>query len=543
MKPRWLVVILFAGVLALSAQFIHVTPALAAAKSDPALAPTQIAFADPGNIYENKPFVIAGVLREKGGSGISDKDVDIYIDKAYYQQAHTNSYGIFSLTVNRQFSVGSHLVAAVFKGGHLLASTISSFYIQILVATTVTVLDQDTVKLGDDFFLTGSLVDQSTGLGIANQIVTLQINGVRIGQTPTDVHGLFSLKVTKPFDAGTYVVNASFNGAHQAAAANGSTLLTILPSTVKVQTVPPLAGITFQMDNHQFVTGADGTAQIEVGKIGIYRLDVLLDQYQNLSNRVTFGRWMEESYLPFREVQVPSDNIIQVGLNVFHRVSLSFVDLDGFSVDPSRISSITIKSIQGDVFVLKNGEPIWLPASRTARFMSGLVETDLLYSVISVMVDGSNVVNSAQQRFYALPDDKWPISLLLYSLKVSAADGLFGSPVAKSVDVQFPDGQVKNFSFDSSGSMAIHGLARGIYRIELVGVKGLKNIIPVALSRNQDVTVKVITYLDLAFAGIAGLGLALGLIFYGRPWLLRYLFTRRRRSAQGKAGWSSINEN
>ncbi len=541
MRKHWLLVALFAGVLALLAQFTHVTPVLAATKSDPAPTPTQFAFNDPGNIYENKPFVISGILREKDGVGVGNKDVDFYMDSVYFQQASTNGLGIFSLTVNKSFPVGSHLIAAVFRGAHNLAPTIGSFYIQIFVATTLTVLDPDTVQMGANFSISGSLIDQSTSLGIANQIVTIQINGNRIGQTPTDAHGLFSLKIAKPYDSGTYVVSASFNGAHQAAAASGSTLLTILPSTVKVQTIPSLSGITFQMDGRQFVTGADGTASIVVGKIGIYRLDVLLDQYQNPSNEVVFGRWTEESYLPYREVEVPSSDVIQVGLNVFHRVGLTFVDLDGFPVDPSRISSITIKSIQGDVFNLKNGQPIWLPASRTARRLTGLEETDLLYSVISVTVDGSNVVNSAQQRFYALPDDTWPISLLLYSLKVSASDGLFGSPVARSVDVQFPDGQVKNYLLDRSGGLAVHGLARGIYRIELVGVKGIKNIIPVALSRNQEVDVKVITYLDLAFAGLIGLGLVLGLIFYGRPWLLRFLFGRR--TAPKKAGWSSLHEN
>jgi hypothetical protein len=541
-KNHWLLTALFAAVLALLLQFTRVTPVWAATKPEPTSSSTQIAFSNPGNIYENKPFVLSGVLREQSGAGIANIHIDIYIDGNYLQQAPTNSNGIFSLTVNKQFSVGSHLVTAIFKGSRLFASTSASFYIQILIGTTLTVLEPDGVQLGDDFFLSGSLVDQSSGLGISSQNVAIQINGVRIGQTSTDTHGLFTLKVTKPLDAGTYLVSASFNGAHQAAPANGSTLLTILPSTVKVQTVPPLAGITFQMDNRQFVTGADGSASITVGKIGIYRLNVLLDQYSNPAKKVEFGRWTEESYLPFREVEVPTTELIQVGLNVFHRVSLDFVDLDGFPVDPSRISAITIKSAQGDVFVLKNGQPVWLPASRTARRITGLEETDLLYSVISVMVDGSNVVNSAQQRFFALPDDTWSISLLLYSLNVSASDGLFGSPVARSVDVQFPDGQVKNYPFGASGNMAIHGLARGIYRIELVGVNGLKSIIPVALSRNQEVAVKVITYLDLALVSIIGLGLALGLIIYGRPWLLRYLFARRR-AATDKAGWSSLHEN
>ncbi len=542
MIKRWLLAAFFAGILALSAQLARVTPVTAASNPNDVPTPTYFAFADPGNIFENKPFTLGGILREKDGVGVDNKEVDFFIDKTPLGQTSTNKDGLFQLIVNKQYPVGPHLITVYFKGAHLLAPTGASFYIQVLIATTLTISGPGGIQMGSTFYLSGTLVDQSTGLGVSGQIVSIELNGNHIGQTPTDARGVFSLKVSKALDAATYLVSASFNGAHRLAPANGSTSVTILPSTVKVQTIPALPGITFQLDGHQFVTGADGTATVLVDKIGIYRLDVLLDLYNNPSKKVLFGRWTEESYLPYREVEVPTDEVIQVGLNVFHQVSMGFVDLAGFPIDPSRISSISIKSIQGDVFTLKNGDPIWLPASRTARRLTGLEETDLLYSVMSVVVDGSNVVNSAQQRFYALPNDNWSISLLLYTMNISAQDGLFASPVARTVDVQFPDGQVKNYPLDNTGSAAIHGLARGIYRIELVGVKGMKNIIPVALSRNQNVAVNVITYLDVAFVGIVGLGLVLGLIFYGRPWLLKYLFTRRRSSSR-KTGWSSLHEN
>ncbi len=542
MIRRWLFIAFFAGLLAVAAQFLTSSPVLAASKPVPPPPQTEIAFYPSGSIYENKPFTVTGVLRQKNGSGISDSHIDFWIDNTYIGQASTGSGGYFRFAVNRQYPVGTYLLTASFKGDHYFAGTETSLYIQVQVATAISIQDPGGVGLADVFYLVGSLTDLSTGLGVPGQIVSFDLNGIHVGQSTTNASGIFRLKVTRPLDAGSYLFHASFNGAHQLAAANGSVMVTIMPSTVKVQTIPPLPGITFQMDNRQFVSGADGTATIQVGKIGLYRLDVLLDLYHNPSKEVFFGRWTEESYLPYREVAVPTSDVIQVGLNVFHQVSLTFVDLDNFPVDPNRISSITIKSAQGDVFILKDGQPVWLPASRTARRITGLEETDLLYSVMSVVVDGSNVVNSAQQRFFALPDANWQVSLLLYTLKINAVDGLFGSPVAKSVDVQYPDGQVKNFPLDGSGNMTLHSLARGIYRVELVGAKGMKNIIPVALSRNQEVNEKVITYLDLGVLSAIGLLTVLGLIFYGRPWLLRHLFTRRRPAAK-EAGWSSIHEN
>jgi hypothetical protein len=396
-------------------------------------------------------------------------------------------------------------------------------------------------NLSDPFVLIGTLKDQ-TGVGIPDKSITFSILGDFLGQTPTKEDGSFRLQVNKDLPAGAFWVTASFNGAHLLTPSNAFAVLNIHPAEVKVQTVPPVAGITFKMDGRPFVSGENGMANIQIYKTGIYRLDVLIDQYHAATQQVSFGRWSEESYDPFRDVRVPTTEVVQVGLNIFHQISQKYVDLDGYPVDPQRISGITIKSAQGDIFNLENSQPKWLPASRTARRELGLEETQLQYSVISVMIDGSNVVNQAQQRFFANPNDSWPISLLLYTLHIDAKDGLFGAPVGKTVDVEFPDGQLKSYPLDKSGTIEIHSLARGIYHIGLTGTNGLNSNIPVALSRNQDVSVKVITYLDMGVVGCIGVAFALGLILYGRPWLLK-LFLKKKQSSTQEARWTSIHEN
>ena len=168
-----------------------------------------------------------------------------------------------------------------------------------------------------------------------------------MGQTHTDNTGTFTVKINRDMPAGTYLVTAFFKGAHLLAPASSAFSFEVLPAIVRVETIPAIAGITFEMDGRQFVSGADGSASISINQVGMYRLDVLLDQYHNPSQQVEFGRWPDESYQTFRDVQVPSKNVIQVGLNVFHMVSLKFVDLDGFPVDPSRITSISYSQHPG----------------------------------------------------------------------------------------------------------------------------------------------------------------------------------------------------
>ncbi len=226
---------------------------------------------------------------------------------------------------------------------------------------------------------------------------------------------------------------------------------------------------------------------------------------------------------------------------MFHQVSQRFIDLSGYPVESDRISEYTVKSAQGDVFTFTDTLPHWIPASRIARRITGLEETKLLYSVIKVIVDGSNVVNQAQQRFYTSPDGVWDTKVLLYSMQISVRDGLFASPVGKIVNLEFPDGKIVSYKLDNAGNVQIHSLARGLYSFKLSGINGLKTKTPVALSRDQVVNVKVITYLDMAIVMLLGLILALGLLVYGRPWLLDPII-RRKRQIYKDPEWRSLHE-
>jgi hypothetical protein len=254
-----------------------------------------------------------------------------------------------------------------------------------------------------------------------------------------------------------------------------------------------------------------------------------LNLYNNPSQRVEFSRWVDGTVQPYLDVLVPSKSeFVEVGLNVYHQVGLTFVDQGKFPVDAQRVTQVTYRSAQGDVFVVNNGTPQWIPASRVARLSQGLVPTPLLYSVISVMADGSNVVNSSQQQFYALTNDTWKISMLLYSIHLSASDGLFNFPTGSSINLVAPNGTIKNYPLDLAGTAEIHSLARGNYSVQLVGAMGLGSKTPVALSRNQNVSIKEISFLDLAVVLVIGTVLLLGLLLYGRPQMFNFLVRRNQ---------------
>jgi len=405
----------------------------------------------------------------------------------------------------------------------------------IKLETTITLTRLDPTGLGQPFTLSGTLRDKY-GRPVKDRSVLFTLSGKLLGQAKTDAYGVFERKFSKDLDAGTYPIVAYWNGTHDLAPASTPTTLEITPAVVRIQTIPAVAGLPFTLADQRVVSGKDGYATFKIKQAGAYPLNVLVDQYKSTTERIEFGRWLDESYVPSETIIIPTDKTIQVGLNVFRLVGQSFVDLDGYPVDPKRITEFMIRSAQGDVFIFHDGQPRWIPASRVARRVTGLEETKLLYSVISVTIDGSNVVNQSQQRFFTFPKDNWPISVLLYSLRITAKDGLFGFPVGKSVNVEFPDGRLENYPLGSSGTVVIHSLARGNYFTELVGTVGLQNRIPVALSRNQDVSTSVITYLDLTVVSLLAVLFALGLLIYGRPSML-YILRRSKLPVLPEPQW------
>jgi len=290
------------------------------------------------------------------------------------------------------------------------------------------------------------------------------------------------------------------------------------PQVAELQTVPPVPGVTFQIAGQQFVTGADGSAVVMVPQPGTYDLQVITDTYHDPSRRVEFSRWLSESFQPTRQIHMPTKSpVVQVGLDVYMLVGQKFVRPDGAPVDPKRVPEFSIRSLQGDSFTFHDGQPRWIPASRVTRRRSGGLEpVDLLYTITSVMVDGSNVVNKAQQQFFAKPNATWEISLLFYSMRVHSVDALFGFPVGRELRLVLPNGQVNTYPLDSSGTVEVHSLARGQYHFQITGAAGFSALAPVTLSKDQDINTKVISYIDMLAVLMVGLLIAIGLLAYGR---------------------------
>jgi hypothetical protein len=215
-----------------------------------------------------------------------------------------------------------------------------------------------------------------------------------------------------------------------------------------------------------------------------------------------------------------------VTLNNFYRLSFSFRDLAGNVVDPTVVTSITLKSRTGVRTTLTKDKSVWLQGSRVVPFSGELVSKDIDFQVERAFVDGTNVVNRAQQRFRPRTTRSLPVRLLFYRLKVVTRDALFGVHIGNAVELRYPSGRTITREL-KDGQVILPSLPRGTYDLK-VKATGVSFTRPVSVSRNQEVELKVISWIDMLLAFGAIVALAVGLAVVRRPELAQKLRLRRR---------------
>jgi len=294
-----------------------------------------------------------------------------------------------------------------------------------------------------------------------------------------------------------------------------------------IQVVPRFAGAQFALDGEVFASNNEGVAVIPTGQAGTHVLEALPIEDTG-TIRAEFARWGDDFFRPRRRIELPRTTPLEVGYELSHPVTLGFVDLTGEKVSPSRISSLTIRNTLGSVEEYEDPGPHWFQAIRVLRRFLGLTAKPVQYSVETVMVDGSNVVQRAEQRFFITGEHHEDIRLLLYSVRFTSQDALFGSPIGSHVLLQYPNGEDRRVPLAEDGTVEVASLARGNYMAS-VEASGISPPVPVSVSRNfQEATLKVITYLDIGLFIFVLVGSAVALALIGRPRLRSAIRSKMR---------------
>jgi hypothetical protein len=294
-----------------------------------------------------------------------------------------------------------------------------------------------------------------------------------------------------------------------------------------IHVVPPFAGAQFALDGEVFASNSQGVAVIPTGQTGTHVLEAL--PIEELSTmRVEFARWGDDFFQPRRNIDLPRTTPLEVGYELSYPVTIGFVDLNGEKVSPRRVTSVTIRNTLGSVEEYEGPGPHWFQAVRLLRRFIGLTPKPVQYSVETVMVDGSNVVQRAEQRFFVTGEEHRNIKLLLYSVRFTSQDALFGSPIGSHVLLEYPDGEQQRVPLAEDGTVEVSSLARGSYMAS-VEASGISPPVPVSVSRNfQEATLKVISYLDIGLFLFVLVSSAIGLALIGRPRLRSAIRSKMR---------------
>ena len=363
------------------------------------------------------------------------------------------------------------------------------------------------------------------GAPIPNQPIIIMVEGVRKAEGRTDSRGVASIPLRYKFAAGTYHIKAIYPGIVSIGVnrATAEADIIIEPAKVAIYTVPPVPGVKFKLNHKIYTSDENGIVELAVNTSGVYTLEVLPIDEDNLpsNTQLEFARWNDNVFTANRQVYFPRARRLEAGFIVNYQMDQIFYDTTGEPVDPARVSSMVIRGI-GNTYTLDGAGPVWLPSNRLTRRVSERLESqEILYYFRDVTIDGANVINRSEQRFHIRPNDTWPIQVLLYSVRFTARDAMFHFPIGKGIELTYPDGRMEKFFFDSNNAqIMIPSLARGSYSAKITGAGGSAPPTPIHLSRDQDVQLLMLSYLDIALIIGIPLSIALAFFFIGRPYWL-----------------------
>lgn len=477
-------------------------------------------------VTSSKAAIIRAHLQSANGTPISGEPLQFEIDSSLTRNVTTDAAGVAEFKPSRDLDPGTHSLKVTFAGGDGLQSSGTTLEFRVLpVGTSALKIDPlDPITVGDtkNATVVGHLYD-SAGAPVSGARVAFYVDDTLIRSESTDESGTVVLSFRPDLVAGPHRLKAVFDGTSDLRASSDTREFTVSPAVITVQIVPPLAGVRVSFDGNTFVTDNNGIAKVRANRSGVYRMEILPWTPPSPGVRAKFVRWLDDVFVPYRDVAVPSTSQLQAGFATEYRVGLRFVDLDDQPVPVQRISSAVLIGSNGARFVFKGTEPQWLPGGRIIKTSDGLQESAFFYSVESVYVETVNVVNSKQQKFAPTGDTMFPVRLLLYSARIRAVDAFFGFPVGSGIDLEFPDGHVERHPFTAKGDITLHNLIRGQYRVSVIA-PGPAISRPIALTRNVDEHIPVLTYYDIGAVVLIGLLFVLGLPLIGHPNIIPRVF-------------------
>lgn len=428
-------------------------------------------------------------------------------------------------------ALGAAVVAAVMLT-LVLATQVSSVLAAptpapAALGTRIILSNPGEVVIGTSVIVTANLATLG-GNPVVTGRVTLEVNGLPARASRTDATGKvdFNLPSSYVQQAATLKIRVAFAGDATRGPSTALTTIVIRPATVDVVTVPAVVGMSISLGDQEIATDGQGIASFKVSQLGRLGLTPRFDLPESSGIRVGFVRWEDNLFDAVRQVDITGDVRLTMGVRVAYRTSMRFVDPDGNVVDPSLVQSVQLETSSGPTRTVTSYNTVWLEAEVPVTRTFGLVGVPNVHRIGEVTIAGTNAVNRGQQTWEPTLDGVWTIQILLYHLDIRVEDALLKSAIRTKVTLEYPDGSMVTHDTTPDGRVSFGALPRGDYRV-VVHASGIVPPSPIALSRPQDTTIRIISNVDLSIAGGVILMVITTLILLGR---------RHQLAALGRGG-------
>lgn len=288
-------------------------------------------------------------------------------------------------------------------------------------------------------------------------------------------------------------------------------------NTLLIDTLPVTPGTIVTIEGQTAITGPDGSTSFQ------------LDSMSDLSERIkvdgaTISGPNDEWRAQFARLYRRDQSHYTVAMDHFHPIEFSFTGTNGEVIAIDRIEELNLKSSIGDELAdVDLTSDIWVQSQRVVSTQQGPEVRDIEWSIESAFVESSNIVNRSQVRFFPAEVQHIDVPVLFFSARFKVHDMFFLSPSGDAVELTYPDDRVVVHDLEN-GELFLESMPRGEYKIVVLGA-GPKIARPVVLSRNQEMDLEFLTWLDMSLVGV---GL---LVFVSLPLLIGVRRRRRKRNA------------